>query len=345
MNVNAFNNGFAGIHVLGRGSKTDCRDIYIAQCRAENNPGDPTVLNNHSGNGILVGNCTNVLIEYCTATNNGWDMPRKGNGPVGIWAYEADQVVIQHCLSYKNKTSAGSTDGGGFDFDGGVTNSTIQYCLSYGNQGAGFGLFQFVGASPWYNNTIRYNISENDGMVSSAKAGVYVWNGLRDTTQVKDCYFYNNVIYNEDGASISYAPEFEHTHFNFYNNIFVGRNQLIIGRYSGSVFKGNNWWSITKGFNIKELKKLEDWRTRTGQELLNNEPVGSNINPEFPFPGQATITSHTQLKTFFNYQLPAESVLSIGGIDLQTNFGIDAGGLDFNNQAAKANGVGAAFGE
>ena len=80
-----------------------------------NNPGDPTNLNNHSGNGIIAGFCKNILIEYCTANNNGWDMPRIGNGPVGIWCYEADSVIIQHCISYQNKTSKGGEDGGGYD--------------------------------------------------------------------------------------------------------------------------------------------------------------------------------------------------------------------------------------
>ena len=67
-----------------------------------------------------------VLIEYCTATNNGWDMPRTGNGPVGIWAYESDSVLIQRCIAYRNKTQKGAADGGGFDFDGGMTNSIIR---------------------------------------------------------------------------------------------------------------------------------------------------------------------------------------------------------------------------
>ena len=132
--VYAHNNGFAGIFVGGiYGRKDTSRDIVIRNSKAENNPGDPTNLTNHSGNGILVGSSSNVLIEYCTATNNGRDMPRVGNGPVGIWAYEVDSVLIQYCISYRNKTSKGSADGGGFDFDGGVTNSTIQYCLSYEN--------------------------------------------------------------------------------------------------------------------------------------------------------------------------------------------------------------------
>ena len=99
--VYAHDNGSAGITVEGSGDKKDSREIYIGYCRAENNAGDPTNLTNHSGNGIVVGHCTKVTIEYCEATNNGWDMPRIGNGPVGIWGYEADSLIIQHCLSYQ----------------------------------------------------------------------------------------------------------------------------------------------------------------------------------------------------------------------------------------------------
>src|SRR5437762_4205141 len=112
--VVAHENGLAGILVEGDYQKRISNHIRISNCRADNNPGDPTNLNNHSGNGILVGNCRNVLIQYCTASNNGWDMPRVGNGPVGIWAYEADSVVIQHCIAYRNKTAKGAADGGGF---------------------------------------------------------------------------------------------------------------------------------------------------------------------------------------------------------------------------------------
>lgn len=128
--VLAQDNGFAGIAVSGAYQlKESCSNIYIGYCNAINNPGSPVVLDNHSGNGIIAGNCSKVMIEYCTATNNGWDMPRIGNGPVGIWCYEADSVIIQHCISYRNKTSIGGGDGGGFDLDSGVTNSVIQYCL------------------------------------------------------------------------------------------------------------------------------------------------------------------------------------------------------------------------
>ncbi|MES1213964.1 MAG: right-handed parallel beta-helix repeat-containing protein, partial [Bacteroidota bacterium] len=246
--VYASENGSAGILASGEWGKRDCRNLHISYCTAENNPGDPTNLTNHSGNGILVGLCKNVVIEYCTATNNGWDMPRIGNGPVGIWCYEADSVVIQHCISYKNKTAAGAADGGGFDLDGGVTNSIIQYCLSYENQGSAFGIFQYDGASNWYNNTIRYCISENDGSVSPAHAGAFIWNSSRDTNQFKNCFFYNNTIYNNKVAAISYEAMSENAGFRFYNNIFVGKDSLIIGKETNSVYLGNNWYSLDDGF-------------------------------------------------------------------------------------------------
>jgi hypothetical protein len=132
-NVIAYGNGFCGINVMGS-HQDSSGNILIINCKAENNAGDPTILDNHSGNGILVGVSDSVIIDHCTATNNGWDMPRQGNGPVGIWTWMSDHVTIQYCISYRNKTSKGGKDGGGFDLDGGVTNSLIQYCLSYENE-------------------------------------------------------------------------------------------------------------------------------------------------------------------------------------------------------------------
>jgi hypothetical protein len=340
--VYAHDNGFSGIFVSGRKSKADCSHIYIARCRAENNPGDPTVLHNHSGNGILAGFCKNVLIEYCTATNNGWDMPRKGNGPVGIWTYEADSVTIQKCISYRNKTSEGSADGGGFDLDGGVTNSVIQYCLSYENHGSGFGIFQYAGASNWYNNTVRFNISENDGIVS-AKAGVYVWNSSRDSTQFTDCHFYNNVIYNDRAAAISYSVESERKGFRFYNNIFVSKDNLIIGDDGTDVFMANDWYSLTDGFNVNGEKNFHNWAIRKRKEQSGEKIIGLNLDPEFDDPGRSILVSGDKLNGYKAYKLPENSVLRKSGINLKNSLGIEPGAVDFNQKAFPVNGIGASF--
>ena len=240
--VFAYENGFAGISMSGvEGNKKSNLTIYIGHCRTENNPGDPTNLKNHSGNGIVVAQCTNVKIEYCTATNNGWDMPRIGNGPVGIWAYEADSVIIQHCISFRNKTSKGGADGGGFDLDGGVTHSIVQYNKSYENQGAGYCIFQYLYASEWHDNIFRYNTSKDDGLVSDARSGVYIWNSSRDSNQFYNCLFEHNKIYNSKEAAIHFSELSARKGFTFSNNYFTGHDSLILGDKGVDHFISNQW--------------------------------------------------------------------------------------------------------
>ena len=341
--VFAHENGAAGIAVEGKYGQKDCTHIYIGYCRAENNPGDPSNLTNHSGNGIVVGHCTKVTIEYCEATNNGWDMPRIGNGPVGIWGYEADSLIIQHCLAYRNKTSNGGADGGGFDLDGGVTNSIVQYCLSYENQGAGYCIFQYSGASPWYNNVFRYNISKDDGLVSDAMAGVYIWNSSQDEKQFYNCLIYNNTIYNTKRAAISYSETSERKDFVFYNNIFIGEDSLIKGNEGADIFLANNWWSITKKFSIGRVDDLAIWAQKNKQEMLNGQLIGLNINPGFKNPGKGMPTGASQLKLFKRYNIHSDSPLENNGLDLHSLFGIETGNVDFNQQRAPLKGIGACF--
>jgi len=304
-------NGAAGIQVSGEKDKQDCYQVYIGSCRAENNPGDPTQLENHSGNGIVVGLCRRVTIEYCVATNNGWDMPRIGNGPVGIWAYEADSVTIQHCLSYKNKTSKGGADGGGFDLDGGVTNSIVQYNVSYNNWGSGYCIFQYWGASPWHDNIFRYNISENDGTVSDSQAGLYVWNSSEDEKQFHDCKVYGNIIYNDKVAALCYSEKSESKGLRFNYNVFVGKDSLIKGKdkIGDSKYLGNNWWSIEKGFHMNGVKDFEEWRKAHFEVIGDISPYETNIKPGFINPGNTTITSADQLRGFKNYELRKDSKL------------------------------------
>lgn len=341
-NVSAHDNGYAGIAVDGENAKqTDSRNITISHCRAENNPGDPSNRNNHSGNGIIVSQCTGVRIAYCTATNNGWDMPRTGNGPVGIWAWDADSLVIEHCLAYRNKTSPGGGDGGGFDLDGGVTNSIIQYCLSYENEGSGIGLFEYDQAKPWYNNTIRYNISINDGNVSAAKAGIYIWNAST-TQKLKDCFIYNNTIYNTQNAAISYASESVNEGFVFYNNILAGKKEIITGTNITGKYLGNCWWSITNGFNVSQVTNYNTWASQQQQESLNGNKTGINVDPGFIGAGNITITDATQLSSFLAFKAGLPVLLN-GGIGIQQVAGIPTGGKDFNGNAAPVKGIGASF--
>ena len=241
-------NGAAGIMVDGTDKKSSSH-ISIRYCKAFNNPGDPTNFTNHSGNGILVGLCTKVLIDHCEAYNNGWDMPRVGNGPVGIWTYESDSVVIKNCTSHHNKTSVGGSDGGGFDLDGGTTNALIQNCNSYENEGAGYGIYQYAGASNWYNNKIINCRSYNDGLKSGGKAAVYIWNSSQDQKQFKNLLFENNSIINKNNVAVKFDILSNHESFRFVGNQFLGRDSVIVFDQINEkdIFSSNSWTSLKRG--------------------------------------------------------------------------------------------------
>jgi hypothetical protein len=341
-NIIARENGYAGISVGGSAiSKKTNHNIYIGYSRAENNPGDPSNLKNHSGNGIVVSSCTNVVIEYCTATNNGWAMPRKGNGPVGIWAFEADSVIIQHCLSYRNKTSVGGADGGGFDLDGGVTNSMVQYCLSYENQGAGYCLFQYLYASPWHDNIFRFNISENDGAVSDAHGGIYLWNSSSDPDQFYNARVYNNTIYNSKGSAVVYSELSKRKGFGFFNNIFISRHDLVRGNAGQDIFRGNDWWN---------MQHLLTSGNENGLESVGDQEKGDsgklkllNINPNFMKAGKTVLTYSSELKQFDHYTPSLNSPIRNSGLDLWTEYAINIGDFDFNGKKPPVTGIGASF--
>lgn len=253
-------NGYNGIEVTGRYNEKPLRNVYIGYCIAENNPGCPTILDNHSGSGILVGHASHVLVEYCEAMENGWDMPRSGNGPVGIWGYETDHLTIQYCYSHDNKSSVKGNDGGGFDFDGGITHSIMQYNLSMNNEGAGYGLFQYGGASEWSNNVIRYNVSIDDGHKNS-QAGIYAWcEQTYKDSPLKDTQIYENLIVNKR-HSISFITAYS-SNLRFENNKFLlteSGTEHIQGDETMklSLFKGNCFWTQKTGQQPKEVLDKE----------------------------------------------------------------------------------------
>ncbi len=250
--IYAHNNGFAGIDAEsgeeyvynnGSGFKT-LHDLYIGYCVAENNPGCPLVRDNHSGNGILIGGVTRGIVEYCEAMNNGWDMPRDGNGPVGIWAYMCDSITIQYCYSHHNKTSVKGKDGGGFDLDGGVTHSIMQYNHSAYNEGGGYGLFQYRGAAEWNDNIIRFNTSLNDGSKNS-HAGIHIWCDP-SAIPMTNCKIFDNIVISDQGHDVYFEPG-TYKGFSFENNIFTMTargDQFIGGNFKSAVFDNNQYWSF-----------------------------------------------------------------------------------------------------
>jgi hypothetical protein len=328
INVYSHNNGFAGIHVTGTTmndqAKYDNSNVYIGYCIAENNPGDPTVTGNHSGNGILASSVRGGKIEYSEAFNNGWDMPWTGNGPVGIWIWDCTNFTIQYCISYDNKTRAGAGDGGGFDLDGGVSNSIIQYCLSYNNQGAGYGLFEFGAAKPWENNTIRYNISINDAIYNTGS--IAVWRNETGGT-MRNCEIYNNTFYNNSSRGYTIAFLNNWPGFKFRNNIFVYKNSFLIPEQKlvSELFQSNSYYSLSGDQTIAGFRNLQEWARATGNEILNNRILGLYADPGFNNPSGCSLTDPMMLNpgNLSAYYPGTGSQLIDMGLDLNKLFNLE----------------------
>jgi len=312
--------------------------IYVGNCTVYSNAGIPG-MKPHSGNGIVLSGVDGAVIEYCQVYNNGWLCDAPGGGPVGIWAWEASNVVIQFCESHHNKTSGG--DGGGFDLDGGCVNCVMQYNYSHDNDGAGYLICQFGGASEFRNNVCRYNISENDAIGSRYPMGVIHFYSSGSSGGIRDTLVYNNTVYVSSatrGPGIVAGSKTYNT--SIHNNIIVtapGKCVVHVGDTSGGYsFKGNCYWSSGAPLKImwgdKTYTSLAAWRSATDQERAGNSNVGFEIDPMLVAPGKGrTIADPSKLDRLTSYQLRVDSPVIDSGLDLKTAFGIDPGSRDFFN--------------
>lgn len=315
--VHAHDNGFAGICSASPRSKR----LLIDQCRAIHNPGDPTILDNHSGNGIVLYDVEDAVVQYCEAARNGGEMPRRGNGPVGIWcANRADRVTIQFCISHHNRSPG--ADGGGFDFDGGVTNSVMQYNYSYENKGWGYLLYEYGSDSPFRNNVVRYCVSENDG-----DAGIGV--GEQAKHGFSDVRVHNNVVTNDRGKPGVHFFEGTPKNFSFHNNLIVTKGAPQVKNAAKGRFLGNGYWSLGGGFSVDGYADFEKWRRETGQERDGANLYGLNADPLLAGPFEGKVTDPAKLRLLDAYKLRAGSPARDKGIDLKALFGIDPGKQDF----------------
>ena len=261
------------VYAQNKGANTN---IYLGHSQFYNNtgrsgPGSP------SGSGAIFGEVNGGTIEFCAAHNNG-ALNTSTSGPVGLWCYDSNSVLIQYNESYSNTTS--EDDGDGFDLDGGTTNSYLQYNYSHDNKGGGLCLFQYAGASAHKGNIVRYNISQNDG------SGVAVW-GANSSSLVTGDSIYGNIIFTGRGDGVD-----------FYNancsgiavikNIIVTAKGYALVRFPGSSgvsFNYDDYWASAYAFviswNGQTYSSLSAWQTATGQEKN-----GQNVDPA-PFSGAA----------------------------------------------------------
>lgn len=345
-NSSSHDNAEAGVYVYGAFSIMEGRyaheNILIKYVTAFNNSGKPGKDLQNTGSGIVMSDVNNGIIEHCTAYNNGWLCQSEQGGPVGIWAWDSKNVIIQYNESYGNKTN-GKFDGGGFDLDGGMLNSVIQYNYSHDNDGAGYLLAQFSFARNHKENIIRYNISENDCRKNKYGA-IHIWGN------VTHAIIYNNTVF-QNKPYISFAVAIRNNEdirikkeypeqLNFTNNIFQasGYSPLlsVVNNDTGYHFSNNDYFTSDKPLEIvwanKTFTTFPQWKTETGQEKQNSIDTGFNVDPQFLNAGNGiTFNNADSLKIFNAYQLKESSPLINKGIKIQAIFNIPVAITDFKN--------------
>ena len=309
-------------------------NVYVGHSKMYDNPGDPEDLESHSGSGILMAEVDGGVIEYCEAYNNGYDTGCRRGGPIGIWTWRANNIIIQHCESHHNRALAG--DGGGFDFDGGITNSIMQYNYSHDNDGTGFMIcsIPYNNAPQSYsNNTVRYNITVNDGQKNNYK-GISLWTRSPEKSPIYNTQIYGNTVYSSISSAIAFGVKEGIHNTKVFNNLFVTANnqKLVEGNPDKTMatFSGNVYWAVDGKYDFAGYKSLEEWRAATGQETLNGKPVGMVVDPKVTDLGSnPTIGDPAKLHTLVAYRPQKDSPLIDAGLDLRSLFGIDPGKRDF----------------
>jgi hypothetical protein len=315
-------------------------NVYVGHVQAYNNMGlaeDSSV--GVTGFGITLGSVNGATVERCVAHDNG----KIGDGGAGIWTYDSTKVLIQYCESYKNRT-AFTHDGDGFDLDRNVSNSTIQYCYSHDNDGAGYILSQKDNNFEHKNNVIRYNISQNDGRKNGYGA-IHLWG------RVRFAEIFNNTVYMNRAPSGTHAAVRIHNltiesqcvdNVHIRNNIFVtaGNTALIsvtATQLAGAIdlkFQGNTYFSQTASFRIlwgnSTYTSIKQFRAFAGEETIKSSGVGFAGDPLLMNPGGGgTIGNADKLATLTAYRLQSNSLCINKGLNLQRTWLINPGTHDF----------------
>ncbi|MCE5292692.1 MAG: right-handed parallel beta-helix repeat-containing protein [Nocardiaceae bacterium] len=310
------------------------KDLLVRNVEAHHNHGDPLATKN-TGSGIVLGSVEDATVTRSTAHENGGSS-NTTEGPVGIWAYDSEHVVFEHNLSYRNLTQG--ADGGGFDFDQGVTNSLMQFNLSYENHSYGYLLYTNAPKTDSLKNVIRNNVSINDAASGTQYYGsITLLGGLsgpHTAGGIRDAAVYNNTVVTSPMAggtpsAVLIGGTLEKVVVA--NNAFIvnGPNRLVqsIDADPGDVrFAGNSYSAPAGAFAItwgpQTYPDLPSWQAATTQETLGGAPVavigGSVVDPKL-----VEITDAHKIETLVGFRPLANSPLIGGGVNLASAFGID----------------------
>lgn len=314
-NVAAYSSGFAG-------TKNNS-NIAIDSNIVERVPGSAIALFQTDGFSIR----RNIVDACCFGTAT-------APTPVGIWCSSAYNGVIELNESHHNVT-AGEVDGGGFDVDGDCQSVVVQHNYSHDNDGPGFLVYAYSGASI-QNVAVRYNISQNDGINSN----ILIYGGLHASTgaaaaPLVNVNIHNNVFYQNRAtrACISLGNAGTGGTVRVVNNICYGANATAYLFYSNNAtgktvrrncYFGTGQWQ----HNTTNYATYAAWRTASTFENFSGD-TGLNVDPQLSAPGTlGTLNGYDAAAIRAAYRLAPGSPARNVGADIHSLYGVHPGFAD-----------------
>ncbi len=313
------------------------QNVVVSHVVASRNLGNPHDTTQSTGNGIVLGSVSGGTVIWSTADENG-GLGAAGYGPAGIWTYDSTGVDIEHDLSYDN-TTPNKVDGNGFGLDQNVSNSLLQYNLSYGNDGTGYLVYSSLNDGWQKNNIVRENISSGD-----VRDGNTFYGAISIIGVVANVAVYQNTVVlpatSADGPSIlRLGPVIRGVSVR--NNIFSTEFGPIVAvsralSVSQVLLQGNDYFSVLGPWEVfwgeTTYSSLSDWRVSTSQETSDGIPTGFAVDPEMVGPVLGlSAKSPTATGAIAGFALRTGSPLIGAGLDL-SNLGMQPTATDYIGQ-------------
>jgi len=257
--------------------------VRVSGVHAHHNHGDPQELVRNTGSGIVLGSVRDGQVDRSRANDNGGRCSAP-EGPVGIWTYDSDLIIIQRSIADHNR-SAGPADGDGFDLDQNVSRSVLQGNLSFANDGAGYLVYTGTTNSSHRDNVVRFNVSIGDAVRLPAYGAITVW-GRVSQTRIE----HNTVIVRSSNGKQPPALSLDAgvTALSVRNNVLVSDGggplvrapalsaAMVVLQGNSYAVSGRSWAVEWAGTNHPTLAS---WRAATGQETTAGRASGTTFDP------------------------------------------------------------------
>ena len=226
---------WAGVLVQGASRENRARDVTVRN----------TVVHDVYGDGIVLFQVEDGLIEKSAAWLTGLQPTQTIGTPNGIWTWRCRRCTVRHTEGFF--IDSPGVDAGVYDIDWGCDDNVVEH--NYGHDAQGYCASVF-GAQKEVttNSVVRYNVCVNNGRsprLARRQGDFYIstWDGgALDGVRVHNNTFYWNPPLDAPAVQMDHADFTGRRENRFYDNVIVSEVPAMIHSSAALRFEGNVYW-------------------------------------------------------------------------------------------------------